>query len=44
MKNHRNILSAITLGLGLVTAPVAYAQSTGSAPTGMNNPSAPDKI
>ena len=38
----RKILPAVILGLSLGVASAASAQSTGSPPTGMNNPTAPD--
>jgi hypothetical protein len=42
MNNRSIILPVILLTLGIGTSPVLFAQSTGTPPTGMNNPSAPD--
>jgi hypothetical protein len=42
VNNYGKILPTIALGLGFLAAPLAHAQSSGSPPTGMNNPSAPD--
>lgn len=42
MNNRSTILPAVILALGLGVASGASAQTTGTPPTGMNNPTAPD--